>query len=82
MFQKFTLALNFKTFFPIPAAASASPTSIIGYSTSSSNISVQSSRETDSLQLETLFTTKEDVASSSTNFVTGKNNFLAFTLLD
>lgn len=58
---------------------SACPTSIIGYSTS---ISVQSSRETESLQLETMFTIKDVASSSSTYFVTGKNNFLAFTLLD
>ncbi|KAK2565149.1 hypothetical protein P5673_011073 [Acropora cervicornis] len=51
-------------------STSASPASIIGHSTSSSSISIQSSRQTDSLQLETLFTTKEDVASSSTYFVT------------
>ena len=62
---------------------SACPTSIIGYGTSSSSISVQSSRETESLQLKTVFTTKEDLySSSSTYFVTGKNNLLAFTLLD
>ncbi|XP_044173286.1 uncharacterized protein LOC114975057 isoform X6 [Acropora millepora] len=51
-------------------SASASPTSIIGYKTSFSSISVQSSRETESLQLRTVFTSKEDLPSSSTYFVT------------
>ena len=60
-----------------PTTQSASvPASIIGYSTSSSSISVQSLWETESLQLDTVSTIKEDVVSSSIYLATGKNNLL------
>ena len=78
-----TLAVIFKFFFPIPAAASTSPTSIIGHSTSSSSISVQSLWDTESLQLKIQSTIKGDSLSSSIYpFTTGKNYVLTFSSLD
>ena len=59
-----------------PTTQSASvPASIIGYSTSSSSISVQSLWETEPLQLDTVSTIKEDVVSSSIYFSTGRTIF-------
>ena len=72
-----------KILFPIPAATSASPTSSIGYSTSSSSISVQSLRETESLQWKIQSTIKGDSLSSSIHpFTTGKDYVLTFSFLD
>ena len=67
----------------MPAAVSASPAGIIGYSTSSSSISVQSSRETESLQWKIHSTIKVDSLSSSIYpFTTGKDYVLTFSFLD
>ena len=78
-----TLALHFKKFFPILAAVSASPTSIIGYSTSSNSISLQPLWDTQSLQLKIQSTIKGDSLSSSIYpFTTGKDYVLTFSFLD
>ena len=78
-----TLVLNLKLFFPIPAAASAFPESIIGYTTSYSSVSIQSLWETESLQWKVESTIKGYLFSSPIYpCTTGKDNVLTFSLLD
>ena len=78
-----TLAVNLNLFFPIPAAASASPASIIGYTTSSSSISIQLLWESLQWKVESTIIPGYLFSSPIYPSTTGKDNVhvLTFSLL-